>query len=444
MRRIFSILLTILLVVAIGAIAAFFLLPERFDSYWQQARLPAAPLERARNLMNQETAPTPAETRLYGVLEADQTYAMSELAGRVTTVLVEKGQRVEAGQPLIQLDPTEVQAQVAAAEQGVAAAQAARAAAAAPPSQAVIALAESSVAAAQTQLESALRSQTQVESNLQQPLDLDAEINRTRSQVPGAEASVEQAQANVASLRVLLESARNDGSREGQFNQQILDRQIAAAQANVAAAQAQVDGLRRSLVLLQDLRANPLALQAQVNAAAQRVHLAETALAGAQAEADAAAEPPSPAAVAVADAHVQAAQAALALAHWRAERLTVTAPSGGRVEQRMIEPGETVAAGRPLISIGNTTELKARVYVALADLGRVQLGQTLPVEIVLSDKERHRVDGLVAYISPAAQFRPNNILNPDDRGDMVFLVELTVANPDEMLKAGMPVDVLLP
>lgn len=444
MRRLISPIFLFLLTAIIAAAAAFFLLPERFDSLWAQAGLPARPLAIVRALLSPQAGPASGETRLYGVLEAGQSYAMSELAGRARLVLVEEGQQVEAGQPLLQLDTTETQAQVAAAEQGVRTAQAARAAAAAPPSQTAIALATSAVEAARTQLENARRSLAQAESNRQQPLDLEAEINRARSQIPMAEAAVKQAEAGAASVKVLLENAGGDGSREGQFTRQMLERQATAAQANIEAAQAQLDGLRRTVALLQKLLANPLALQAQVHAAEQQVHLAEAALALAEAEAEAAAEPPSPETVAVAAAQVQAAEAALALARWPGERLMVLAPAAGRVQQRLIGPGETVEAGRPLITIADSSELKARVYVALADLGRVHLGQTLAAEIILAADERQRADATVTYIAPEAQFRPGNILNPDDRGDMVFLVELSIANRDERLKAGMPVDVLLP
>lgn len=444
MRRLLSILLTLLIVAAVAAIAAFFLLPERFEATWQRANLPPAMLTRARALLGRESELTPNEIRLYGVLEVSETYAMSELAGRAMAVLVVEGNSVESGQPVVSLDPIEAQAQVAAAGQSLIAAQAARAAAAAPPARAVVALAASSVAAAQTQLDNARRSLAQAEGNLQQPLELDAEINSTRSQIPVAEAGVSGAEADLARVRVLLENARTDGSREGQFTQQILERQMAAAQATIEASQAHLSGIQRAVALLQKLRADPLAMQAQVHAAAQQVHLAEAALAVAQAGAEAAAQPPSTAVIDVADAQVQAAEAALSLARWQADRLTVTAPAAGRVTQRLIEPGETVAAGQPLLAIADTSELDVNVYVALADLGRVSLGQTLPVEIVISDEDRRRMDGIVTYIAPEAQFRPTNILNPDDRGDMVFLVKLQVQNPDGTLKAGMPVDVLLP
>jgi HlyD family secretion protein len=444
MRRILSLFSLLLFVIVLTAVAGFFLLPESFDAIWQQSGLPAAPLTSARALVNPQDSPADGATRLYGVLEAGQTYAMSELAGRAKVVLVTEGQQIAAGQPLLELDPSAVEAEVAAAEQGLRTAQATRAAAAAPPAQALVALAASAVAAAQTQLASARRSLAQAEGNLQQPLELQAEINRARSQMPVAEAAVKQAEAGVARVNVLLENAGGDGSREGQFTRQMLERQAAAARANVEAAQAQLDGLRRAVALLQQLRANPLALQAQVHAAEHQVRLAEAALALAEAEAKAAAEPPSPEAVAVAEAQVEAAAAALALARWQADRLTVVAPTAGRVEQRLVEPGETVEAGRPLISIADTAALKARVYVALADLGRVQVGQSLAVEVILAAEERRRADATVTYIAPEAQFRPANILNPDDRGDMVFLVELSIPNPDGALKAGMPVDVILP
>ncbi len=442
MRRLPSLLLVLLIVAILAAVAAFFLTPARFDALWQQAHLPAAPLQRARTLLGQGAGAAPAEIRLYGVLEATETYAMSELPGRTASVLIEEGQKVEAGQPLLKLDPAEIQAQVAAAEQALATAKAARAAVAAPPTETTIALADSAVAAAQTRVDSARRSLAQAQSDLEQPLDLDAQINQTRTLIPAAQAGIDQARAELARASVMLENARKDGSREGQFTQQMLTHQQAAAQSNIEAAQARLGGLQRALGLLQKMRANPLGLQAQANAIEQEVRVAEAALALAQAERAVVAEPPSRQAIAVADAQVQAAEAASKLAQWQADRLIVTAPAAGRVVQRLIEPGETIEPGKPLFTIIDASALDVRVYVALRDLPRLQLGARLPVEVAIPGG--HRLDGAITYIAPEAQFRPNNILNPDDRGDMVFLVKLRLPNPEETLKAGMPVDVLLP
>ncbi len=439
MRRLLSALPVLLILAAILAVAGILLIPEQVESTWRRLGLPEAPLVQVETLLGR--GPAAADVRLYGVLEARETYAMSELPGRISSVLVKEGNIVTAGETLAELDPTDVQARIKAANQAVLTAQLARAAVAAPPAVTNVAVADAAVAAAETNLENARRTLDQAERTLKQPLDIDSEVNRVRTLLPAAEAGISQAQAEVARVNVLLQSAQNDGSRDGKFLQSMLQAQVAAAQANVEAARAQQAGLQRSLTLLTHMRSNPIGLQAQATVARQEVNLAEAALAVARADRDATAAPPLPEAVSLAESQISAAETSLDLAKWQIDRQTITAPEGGKVLARLVEPGETVQPGAALFTIADTTELELRAYVALQDLPLVRLGQALPVEVVSGSE--HPLQGVVTYIAPEAQFRPNNVLNLEDRGDMVFLIKLRLDNADGVLKPGMPADVML-
>ncbi len=112
------------------------------------------------------------------------------------------------------------------------------------------------------------------------------------------------------------------------------------------------------------------------------------------------------------------------------------------MQAKLIEKGETVTPGKPLITLADTRQMEVWVYVAAGDLHRIRLGDTLPVEVLALPDELFQAQ--VFYIAPEAQFRPTNVLNPDDRGDMVFQVKLQLDNQDGRLKPGMPADVLLP
>lgn len=440
MRRLLSALPVLLILAAILAVSGILLIPDQVESTWKRLGLPEAPLIQVTTFLGR--GPTAADVRLYGVLEARETYAMSELPGLISAVLVKEGEVVPAGGKLAELDPTDVKAGVEASRETVLTAKLARDAVAAPPAATDVAVAEAAVSAAETRLENARRTMEQAQRTLKQPLDIEAEVNRVRTLLPAAEAGVSQAQAEVARVNVLLESAQKDGSRDGKFMQSMLRAQLAAAQANVEAAQAQQAGLQRSLTLLTRMRNNPIGLRAQATASQQEVKLAEAALAVAQADRDAVAAHPLPEAVEVAETQIHAAETSLDLAKWQAERQSITAPEGGKVLARLVEPGETAQPGAPLFTIADTTDLELRAYVALQDLPLVHLGQILPVEVVsLPD---HHIQGVVTFIASEAQFRPNNVLNLEDRGDMVFLIKLRLDNPDDLLKPGMPADVLLP
>lgn len=442
MRRFLSILITLLLAAAIAFAAALILIPEQVQQNWQQLGLPSAPLQQVLTLLGRPAPGEVSEIRLYGVLEARESHAMSMVAGRALQVLAAEGDDVTSGQTLVQLDPTLVQADIAAAEQALAAARAARDAAAAPPAPSAVAVADSVLSAAQTRLQNARRNLEQAQAQLAEPLAIQDQIDQTQALLPAAEAGVSQAQAQLAQIDILLEKARNDMSREGQFSQRSLEQQKLAAQAEIEAAQARLQGLQNTLALLRKMKKEPLALQVAVRQAERELALAAAGVEVAQAQRDLAAAPPTTEAIAVADAAVAQAEAALALSRWQAEHLTVTAPQGGRVLARMIEPGETVAPGDPLFTIADLSQMIVRVYVSELDLHRVQVGDRLPVEVTAL--EGQRLLGEVFFIADSAQFRPSNVLNPDDRGDMVFLVKLRLPNPDGVLKPGMPADVLLP
>lgn len=442
MRRFLSTLSILLILAIIVLIAAFLLAPDQFDQTWRQAGLPTETLNQGRALAGQTPLEAPSTLRLYGELEATETHAMSEIPGRVTAVLVGEGELVGAGAPLVELDPTQVEAEITAAAQALETARAAREAAAAPPDETIVAVADSVVSAAETRLANAQRTLAQAQDDLDHPLSLDAQINQTAALIPAAKAGVERAEANVSQIDVLLEQARTDGSREGKFTASMLEKKKAAAEAEVEAAQARLQGLRRALSLLRAMKEDPITLEAQVHQAENGVKLAETALTVARAERDVAAEPPAPAAIAIADARVQKAEAALALAQWKADHLQVVAPASGRAFNRLIEPGETIAPGQALFTIAALDEMELRIYVAERDLHRIQVGDSLPVETPLLPGQT--LAATVFYIAPEAQFRPNNVLNPDDRGDMVFLAKLRLPNSDGVLKPGMPADVLLP
>lgn len=440
MKKLLLILIPILIAAAILFAAALFLVPSSVENAWRDLGLPEEPLTQLETLAGQTTAPQ--ETRLYGSLEARSVYVMSELDGRAAEVLAAEGDRVETGQPLIRLDPTDVQAQIAAAEEAVAAAKAARDAAAAPPDETAKTLADEAVAAARTDVANARRTLEHARAMLEDPQAIQAQIDQTTALIPVARAQVEVAKANVDQTQALIEEASTDGSMQGKYRVRILQEQKAAAAAEQEAAQARLNGLYRTLALLKKMRDDPLALEANMHQAQGQAALAQAALKVAKADRNARIAPPQPEAVAVADAGVQKARSALDLARWHAERLVITAPISGQAQAKLLETGEVVQPGQPLLTLADTSEMEVWAYVSGQDLHRVHLNHNLPVEVIAIPGKQFQ--GQVFFIASEAQFRPTNVLNPDDRGDMVFLIKLHLPNSDDQFKPGMPADVILP
>ena len=53
-------------------------------------------------------------------------------------------------------------------------------------------------------------------------------------------------------------------------------------------------------------------------------------------------------------------------------------------------------------------------------------------------------EGTVRTVSLEAEFTPRNIQTRTDRDRLVYPVEVTVKNPGQKLRAGMPVQVTIP
>jgi len=116
----------------------------------------------------------------------------------------------------------------------------------------------------------------------------------------------------------------------------------------------------------------------------------------------------------------------------------IVAPAPATVMARLAEPGELVAAGRPIATLVNLEELYVRVYVAERNVGRIRLGARASVSV---DAYPGRIfPGEVTELAQQAEFTPKEVHMKDEREKLVFGVKLRLNNPEGLLKPGMPVD----
>jgi HlyD family secretion protein len=78
-------------------------------------------------------------------------------------------------------------------------------------------------------------------------------------------------------------------------------------------------------------------------------------------------------------ARLQQSKEALALAETNLAYATIRSPLGGLVLSKNIEPGEYVAAGTPIVTVGDLESPWLRAYINETDLGRVKVGQQVRV-----------------------------------------------------------------
>jgi HlyD family secretion protein len=113
-------------------------------------------------------------------------------------------------------------------------------------------------------------------------------------------------------------------------------------------------------------------------------------------------------------------------------------PIGGVVLVKAAEPGEVLAAGTNVLTVGDLDHPWVRAYISERDLGRVKLGD---VARVMTDSFPGKVyKGRVSFIASEAEFTPKQIQTREERSKLVYRVKIDVDNPRHELKSNMPVD----
>jgi HlyD family secretion protein len=140
---------------------------------------------------------------------------------------------------------------------------------------------------------------------------------------------------------------------------------------------------------------------------------------------------------------IDAARARLAMVDARIAQLAqqiadcaIMSPAGGIVTARMVEPGELVAPGTPLLVVTNLEDAWLNVYVGEPDLGRIRIGGEATV---VTDDGRSR-KGRITFVASQAEFTPRNVQTKDERVKLVFRVKIGLDNSDGMYKPGMPAE----
>ncbi|MEW6665961.1 MAG: efflux RND transporter periplasmic adaptor subunit [Thermodesulfobacteriota bacterium] len=140
-------------------------------------------------------------------------------------------------------------------------------------------------------------------------------------------------------------------------------------------------------------------------------------------------------------AQAEQARAQLSVAEDDLVKSRLYAPFDGFVTVKDVEEGEYVQPGTPVITLAQLTWVWVRTYVPETQLGKVYLGQK--AEVVSDTFPGKTYPGKVTFISPEAEFTPKNVQTTEERVKLVFRIKVTLDNPRQELKPGMPADVIL-
>lgn len=140
----------------------------------------------------------------------------------------------------------------------------------------------------------------------------------------------------------------------------------------------------------------------------------------------------------VAASQIEAARAALQSAAVHLDYTRLLSPIDGVVTSRAIEPGETVAVGREVMTLSDHSRVELNIFVEETQIGRISPGAKAQVSI---DNFPGKVyDGVVSFVSPEGEFTPKIIQTKKERVRLVYRVKITIDNPSLELKTGMPAD----
>ena len=217
--------------------------------------------------------------------------------------------------------------------------------------------------------------------------------------------------------------------------------ELQVAKSAVGEAEAQLRYAKSEVRRISSLVPKHLASQDQLDRASLQEDVARASLDQAQQQLALLQEGARKEEIARARADFAAKQQAVAMAQQQLSYVDLKSPVSGYVTLRLAEKGEVVGVGQAVFRVVELDKPWVRVYISERDLPRIKLDQSAEV----------RVDGLpgkvfkgrVAFISPEAEFTPKTVETKELRVDLVYRVKVEVANPDGVLKIGMPADVTL-
>ena len=242
----------------------------------------------------------------------------------------------------------------------------------------------------------------------------EAQLRRARIGVETAQSLVTQAEAQHKAAEAAVEQAR------------------AAADA-AAARLARTESLARSNVasqqVLDDVRASGRETQAALASAEANLAAAEAGIGTARAQ------------VVDAEAAVDAAQAAIEAIEVQIGDATLQSPRDGRVQYRIAQEGEIVAAGGRILNLVDLEDVYMTFFLPTSQAGRVEVGAE--ARLVMDAAPQYVIPARISYVADVAQFTPKTVETAEEREKLMFRVRAQI-DPELLrkysnyVKTGLP------
>jgi len=341
-----------------------------------------------------------------GTVEARTITVGSRAGGRVKEVLVREGDRVVAGQPLITLEAGDFPAQLAQAQAQLTEWQ-----------------------ANLEKLQHGARPEEVAEARaraLTAKAALDQAVAGSRPE------EVAQAEARLAVQAIAVEKAQRDADRTHQLAQTgaVSQAEVDNADTELKGAIALRDALKHQLDELKNGSRRTEVAQAAAREMEQSAS-AKLVAAGTRAED-----------LKAAQAEVDGAQGRVDQIKNMIDELTIKSPLPSRVEALDLRPGDILGANAPAAVLLEEKELYVRIYVPETLLGKIQIGQNVPISVDSFPKQTFQ--GVVEHINAVGEYSPRNLQTADERADQVFATRVGLRSGFEQLRAGMAAFIQVP
>jgi HlyD family secretion protein len=137
-----------------------------------------------------------------------------------------------------------------------------------------------------------------------------------------------------------------------------------------------------------------------------------------------------------AKARAEAARAGVDLDQLRLDLRELRAPFDAEVLEVLVEPGEVVMAGAPVLLVADPAHPFAEVFVPQAELAGIQVGARASLK---SDSLAAPLIGRVEHVARTTEFTPRYLFSERERPNLVVRVKVRIDDPERRLHAGVPV-----
>ncbi|NRP20654.1 Multidrug resistance protein MdtN [Ensifer adhaerens] len=238
------------------------------------------------------------------------------------------------------------------------------------------------------------------------------------------EAHKRQAEAQQQRAIVGVEAAKNLVTQR--------EAEKAAAEGVLAQRRAQLDAAERRLArseqlvktstvsqqVLDDDRATAEGARAAASAAEASLAASDAAINSAKSQ------------VIDAQASVEAAKASVESIVADINDSTLVSPRDGRIQYRVVQPGEVLAAGGRVLNLVDLGDVYMTFFLPTDQAGLLSIGSE--VRLVLDAAPQYIIPAKVSYVADVAQFTPKTVETAEERQKLTFRIKAQI--PKELLK----------